>query len=211
MMSAQGNQQDPKPRISLEKIIGWVVAIVVALLGAGWLFKGCVPSDDSPKANPSQNSSISLSPSSSPSIPTDDPSATPTAGVQYLSDLSPIDGDNRIKTATLNSGGRAKIYPHSLRSVNPFDVYTFIYEIDGDWGQFEATLGIDSGSPEESVVHFQVYLNGAPYGSGDVVTRWQTKDIRVPVTGNSEIKLVSSTQEGGSKVRAVWGDARYAR
>lgn len=159
------------------------------------------------QASPVSSRSSSPAPSPSPSVLGDSPTPTPAEGVQYLSDLPSIDGDNRIKTATLGDG---KTYSHSVRSVNPFERYTFVYAIEGEWKFFVATLGIDRGAPDESVAHFQVYLNGAPYGSGDVVGKWETKEVRIPVTGKSEIKLVTSTQKGATKVRSVWGDARFS-
>jgi hypothetical protein len=146
------------------------------------------------------------------------PSATPSAvapppasaDVQYLSDLHALQGDNRVKTAELSSGGTKTTYVHSLRTVNPSTEYTFEYVINGDWAFFTATIGIENGARDNSGAVFQVYLDGrtAPELSF-TVAQYESREIRIPVSGKSKIKLYTANIKREGYFPTVWGDARF--
>ncbi|MFC8454355.1 NPCBM/NEW2 domain-containing protein [Kitasatospora sp. NPDC057223] len=146
------------------------------------------------------------------------PSATPSAAappaasadVQYLSDLHALQGDNRVKTAELSSGGTKTTYVHSLRTVNPSTEYTFEYVINGDWAFFTATIGIENGARDNSGAVFQIYLDGktAPELSF-TVAQYESREIRIPVSGKSKIKLHTANVKREGYFPTVWGDARF--
>jgi hypothetical protein len=128
---------------------------------------------------------------------------------EYLSDLDPIEGDNRVKVATLENNGLQTTYAHGLRTQKALTEYTFEYNIAGGFQYFHATIGIDITAPSGSTVEFEVYLDGSSVGDYTLGTN-TTQDIQIPVTGHGQVKLYTTlVHNAGESAAAVWGNAEY--
>lgn len=220
---------------------GTAVLIVVALTVAALLFTvwkegtqaapGAAPAD---RNLASQGTSTSQSAETAKSIETTIPpttleprassgaeGATPPASdmtelnMQYLSDLKPVSNHYGAKAGSAEIG--QQVYPHSVWvAVGGCSESTHAveYNIAATARTFTSSIGLNKRSYTGFKVHFQVYLDGSPYGSGYMKETFQpAESITLPVAGRSRIMLTAVWISGGdcndttTIGYATWGDA----
>jgi hypothetical protein len=131
--------------------------------------------------------------------------------VRYLSDIE----GTRNKSATLVLGGRQRQCLNSLMiAAHLFqDTKTLEYSIDPGWDTFRAVAGIDTEPPAGNRMRFTVFVDGRQAAVHELSDR-EAAQIEVPVSGRSQLKLVTETLSAGKVPKGgygAWGDARFTR
>jgi hypothetical protein len=227
VLVTQGGPAPSRRRRSIwkdAKVVAQILAVVAAVIGLMSVVVPLFGSDDgsdtkgtvavAPTAT-SPDSSLPTAPST-PSASTGRPEggASGDAAVQYLSELEAVQGSSNTHVSKLFDGRETREFNSSiLAGINSFSpTYTYVYVVDNGWKFFRATIGIDVSSKPGAEVHFRVYLNDVAIDSGHVLTMQETKDLVIPVSGKSQIKLVTDVQKSGgvgNSGRSTWGDARF--
>jgi F0F1-type ATP synthase membrane subunit c/vacuolar-type H+-ATPase subunit K len=84
---------------------------------------------------------------------------------------------------------------------------SIIFELDGRYGTFRATVGIDDGAPLARAT-FSVQRDDEPLRDSPSLVNGGTYAFEVPVTNVRRLHLIVSIETCGSSF--VWGDARLS-
>ncbi|CAN5645722.1 hypothetical protein BH09PLA1_BH09PLA1_06050 [soil metagenome] len=137
----------------------------------------------------------------------------------YLSDLNPVSatngwgnyerdrsngetGANDGRTITLNGVTYAKgLGVHANSDI--------VYNLNGQYANFQAAIGVDDEVGNEGNVIFRVYVDGVLiYDSGAMTGASATKLLSLNVAGKSQLRLVVDSNGTNNSDHADWADAK---
>jgi hypothetical protein len=158
--------------------------------------------------------------SSTPTQPTTSFNVPAQSGATYLSDLGWASMSNGWGTAekdesngeTGTSDGKTitlngKTYQKGLGT---HASSTIVYNLNGQYSEFLADIGLDDEVGNNGSVAFQVYLDGAKvFDSGRMTGASATQQLDLNVSGKNQLKLVIDPSDGGNAYdHADWANAR---
>ncbi|WP_032374119.1 NPCBM/NEW2 domain-containing protein [Rhodococcoides fascians] len=207
-------------------IIGIVVPLVVALIGAIALIYVNRDKHDNANGNPEPGTSSSHSagptttpptstptPSSSTTTPRPRPTTTttgPRPAQKYLDELKALDGGG-LRTGSAEVNG--DVYPHSLYA-NIGGCRTsgrYAYNIGRDWTTFETTVGLRDDTESRTVAQFEILADDVPVYTSGNMSVGQSVPVSVSVDNVLQLKIGYVFVDGDMGLcsdagNVVWGD-----
>jgi hypothetical protein len=212
-----GSSDGSNSKITQRDVFVAAVSILIAAIGAGLFANSCSAGGGTTGALPPHTSPAPQPDGDAEDDPGNDPEDDPEDGAGgtpvrdsadglYLMDLHPITGS--VYGGNVHLAGTD--FTDSVRAEYQCSNQIFGYALDGKWDTFEATLGVTTDAVADEMYRFEIYVDDVRAGPRYSLTKFDTEQVTVDVTGAVELRLHASFDGVCATGYPAWGDARLS-